>query len=112
VNVPNGKLRVTQELLDVVDDEHRKNGWEWTDLTELPEWFGLPDATGPTPEGVITQLFDLFVEAGLHAMGRTATNSKPTCETRAACWVASPLRAAPEKSNDPACAASVACPHR
>jgi hypothetical protein len=69
VNVPNGNRRITQELLDVVDGEHRKSGWEWTDLTQLPDWFGLPDATGPSPEGVIAQLFDLFVEAGLHANG-------------------------------------------
>jgi len=69
VNVPKVNSPITQELLDMMDGGHRANGWDWTDFTELPESFGMPSVTVPSLEGVITQLYELLVEGGLHVNG-------------------------------------------
>lgn len=62
-----GERRLTRARLDVVDEQHRHEGWNWQDPWGDGTLPRRDEPTGLSLPDVITALYDLYVEAGAHA---------------------------------------------
>ncbi|MGH2500093.1 MAG: hypothetical protein ACRDF0_08405 [Candidatus Limnocylindria bacterium] len=58
-----GSQQLTREQLTALDEYHRREGWDWRNTPAVEQ----PGNGEDPPSDLATELYGLYVEAGLHA---------------------------------------------